>query len=248
MSFHHALSLTITHGFWGDEAPPLRIVPRDPAAFVRAGLIAKHRTAHLDVVAETALLTDPLTLELDVIATNPALSNVTAGVDWATLPCVDLGKDADTDLFTLSAHLADNPPVRAPGDPLFKIDLILPVTGLRAVTLHCDAVSALWAYHITGLRAQGPLSVVDPDKQTSFADMGQTALPDGQTARVLRSTTPLPVQYRSPARFALEEQQDPPFDPITLVPVLPAAGLRLRAPSDPSAPHSLQSDIFVSLW
>lgn len=248
MSYHHALDLTLTHGFWGDAPPPLRIVPRDPAGVARAGLIVKAGHARLDVAAETALLTEPLTLELDVIATDPALGGITDGVDLATLPRVDLTGDTADASVALTDHLASNPLARVPGDPLLQIDLALPATGLRRIALHCPAVAALWAYHITGTRGQGPLSVVDPDRQITFEDLGQTPLPDGQTARVLRSTVPLPVQYRSAARFALEERQDPPFDPITLIPVLPAAGVSLRPPSDPGAPHSLQSDIFVSLW
>lgn len=248
MSFHHALSLTVSHGFWGDTAPPLRIVPRNASAFRRAGLVAKPGQAHLDVVAETAMLTAPLTLELDVVSTDPELAAMTDGIDWAHLPRVALDQNTDSGTFSLTANRTEKPPDRTQGDPFFRIAVTLPATGLRAVTLQCSAVSALWAYHITGLRAQGPLTVMDPDRRISFADLGQTALPDGQTARVLRSTTPLPMQYRSPARFALEQQQDPPFDPITLIPVLPAAGARLRPPSDPGAPHSLQSDIFVSLW
>ena len=248
MSYHIALALKITHGFWGDDAPPIRIVPRNPRTFAYLGLVAKPGHARLDVAAETALLTDPVTLELDVVATDPELAVMTDGIDWATLPRVVLTEDTADVTANLTTHLAPNPPDRAPGDPLFQIDVSLPVTGQRNVTLQCDAMSALWAYHITGARSDGALQVVDSAKRVQFEDLGQTALPGGQQARVLRSTAPLPLRFRSPERFALEERQDPPFDPITLVPVLPVAGINLHPPHDPDAPHSLQSDIFVSLW
>lgn len=248
MSYHLALGLKITHGFWGDDAPPVRIVPRNPRTFAYLGLIAKPGHARLDVVAETVLLTDPVTLELDVVATDPELAVTTDGIDWATLPRVVLTDGTDDVTTNLTTHLAPKSPARQPGDPLFQIDVALPVTGQRNITLHCDAASALWAYHITGARKDGALHVVDSAKRVQFEDLGQTALPDGQSARVLRSTAPLPLRYRSPERFALEELQDPPFDPITLVPVLPVAGINLHPPHDAGAPHSLQSDIFVSLW
>lgn len=248
MSYHIALALKITHGFWGNDAPPIRIVPRNPRTFAYLGLVAKPGQARLDVVAETAVLTDPVTLELDVVATDPELAVTTDGIDWATLPRVVLTENTDDMTTTFAGHLAPNPPDRQPGDPLFQIDVALPVTGQRNITLHCEATSALWAYHIIGAHSGGALHVVDSAKRVEFEDLGQTALPDGQPARVLRSTKPLPLRYRSPERFALEELQDPPFDPITLVPVLPVAGINLHPPQDAGAPHSLQSDIFVSLW
>ena len=247
MTYHLALDLKIIHDFWGDEPPPIRIVPADARALAREGLIAKPGRARLDIVAETALLTDPVTVALDVIATDPTLGAVTAGFDPATLPHVAL-PDSDADEYALADHLPETAQHRAPAEPLFRLSLQLPATGQRSVTLRCGAHSALWAYHVTGVRSAGPLQVVDQASEITFEDLGQTALPGGHTARVLRSTQPLPLRYRSTARFALEELQDPPFDPITLIPVLPAAGANLHPPAEPGASHPLQSDIYVSLW
>ena len=247
MSYHAALDLRIIHDFWGEEPPPLRIVPSDARALARDGLIVKPGRARLDIVTETALLTDPVTVALDVIATDPTLGAVTEGYDPATLPLVTLPDD-DASEYALAEHLPETAQDRAPGDPLFRLSLQLPAIGQRSVTLRCGAHSALWAYHVTGVRSTGPLQVIDPASEITFEDLGQAALPGGHMARVLRSTQPLPLRYRSTARFALEELQDPPFDPITLIPVLPAAGANLHPPAEPGASHPLQSDIYVSLW
>ncbi|WP_296426437.1 hypothetical protein [Yoonia sp.] len=248
MSYHVALSLKIFHAFWGNETPPLRIVPHDPRGFSRLDLLAKPGAASLDIVAETAKLTDPVIVSFDVIANDPNIAALTAGFDWASLPRIDLTADTDDVDGIVTAYAAPVADRRMPGDPLMRIDLAIPATGLRRVTLRCDAPAALWAYHITGKRAVGPLQIVDAAKAVAFEDLGETALPDGTPARVLRSTAPIALRYRSAMRFALEETQDPPFDPITLIPVLPVAGINLRPAPDMAAAASLQSDIFVSLW
>lgn len=248
MSFHIALSVQMTHDYWGDEAPPLRIVPQSATRFASLGLLAKPSAARLDVVAETKYLDAPTTVTLAVIADDPDLPQLTSGIDWEALPHVDLtGYTGDTSAL-LPTVLADGAVPRAPSDPLMLIDVTIPATGKRNVDLHCPSVMAIWAYHIMGRTADVPLQIKDPQAQVRFEDAGQTALPNGTSARVLRSTTPIAMQQRTNARFILEQTQDHPFDPITLIPVLPAAGANLRPAPGGSPETTLQSDIFVSLW
>ncbi|PUB17376.1 hypothetical protein [Yoonia sediminilitoris] len=248
MSFHIALSLRITHDYWSDEAPPLRIVPHSPTAFASIGLLAKPATARLDVVAETKYLEEPVTVTLAVIADEGEVAQLTSGADWTTCPRADLTSDTASTTAVLSDIVTNGEVPRAPGDPLFLIDVSLPATGQRDVDLHCPSVAAIWAYHIIGKSVDAPLQITDQKAQVNFEDAGQTALPNGTPARVLRSTQPIALQRRADTRFALEQTQEPPFDPITLVPVLPAAGTNLRPIPGGSPDTTMQSDIFVSLW
>lgn len=248
MSHHIALTLQIAHEYWGDENVPLEIVPHDPKHFSRLGLLAKRSPARLDVIAETADLTTPQTLIFDVIARDQTLLAVTAGPDWATTPHIDLTHLSENADISLTDVLNDTDSARMPGDPLLRVALKVPVDDTRLVTLHLSAVAALWAYHVTGSKVDDPLQIIDANNEFSFNDLGKTLLPDGTSARVLRSDAPIAMRYRSSNRFTLQVQQDPPFDPITLIPVLPAAGVNLRPTTDPAAAASLQSDIFISLW
>ncbi|MCG3266166.1 hypothetical protein [Yoonia sp. I 8.24] len=245
MSFHIALSLRLTHEYWGDETPPLRILPTDMHHFTRAGFLAKPAPARLDVVAETAQLTAPTQLDFDVFTTSPDTYVLTKGLAAEKVPLFDLGTETE---LQLSDALPVQAPARMPGDPLLRLRIPIDVSGTHEVTFHLQAVSALWAYYFTGENAVEGLQISDAAGSTSFKDLGPSAITDGHVARVLRSDTPIKMTYRSDARFALEARQDPPFDPITLIPVLPAAGVNLRPTDDPAAAAPLQSDIFVSLW
>lgn len=249
MAYHLALTLTISHAFWGEQSPPLHIDLHDPRAAAKAGLIAKPCPAGLEIAAETAVFDSPVDLVLDVQTKDRDLAVLTAGLAYSdSLPVVDLTDGTDDFDGRVVDLLESGITARHPADPLFRIKLLIPASGQRRIALHCDTVSALWAYHIIGAKNPAALQIMDAANDMAFDDLGDTPLPDGQTARVLRSHAPLPVLHRSAARFALEEQQDPPFDPITLIPSLPSAGNKLRQPQDAAAPHSLQSDIFVSLW
>jgi hypothetical protein len=245
MSFHIALSVAMTHEYWGDETPPLRIIPSNMHAFTRAGFLAKPAPARLDVVAETAQLTEPTHINCDVFTTSPDTYVLTHGLAADTVPLFDL-EDA------CELRLSDAEPIevaaRMPGDPLLRLRIPVDVTGTRNVTFHMQSVSALWAYHFTGTNVADGLQITDPAGTATFADLGSTPVSEGHVARVLRSDSPIKMTFRSDARFALEARQDPPFDPITLIPVLPAAGVNLRPTDDPAAAAPLQSDIFVSLW
>lgn len=248
MDYRIALSCRILHDYWGDDLPPLRITPHDPSLLSHRGMIAKPSEAGIDLVAETGSLDESDSVTLDVFATDDVLIGVTDGVDGNTLPHLSLTENSENVDLTLTDVPKRTDATRLPGDPFLRIDLALPETGTRKVTLHLSAVAALWAYHITGDKVAEPLQIIDNSNEFEFEDLGQSALPDGITARVFRSTSPVALRRRSPVRFTLEAPQDPPFDPITLIPVLPAAGVNLRPTDDPAAGAPLQSDIFVSLW
>lgn len=248
MSYHIAASIRINHGFWDDEVPPLRIAPSDPRMFSRLGLLAKPSAARIDVIAETDAFTEPAIITFDVVATSHDVLAVTGSVNWATLPHLMLAADLDAPIVPYADVVMDHAPNRLPGDPLLRMSVAIAATGTREITLLMPTVAPLWAYHFTGEKAKDALQILDPSDTHQFEDLGERALTEGLSARVLRSTAPIALAYRSPARFKLEALQDPPFDPITLIPVLPAAGINMRPADDPAAAQHLQSDIFVSLW
>ncbi len=246
MAYRRALSLQIAHEYWGNETIPLQIRPNDPQHIAKLGLLSRSSPACIDIISDDEVFDTPQTITVDVIASNPNMTALTDGPDWAQLPVIDLTEVASNSEIALADVPMRTDATRNPGDPLLRINLNIPREGTLLITLRLSAVSALWAYHVTGNRVQDPLQVIDSNNISSFEDLGESPLPDGSIARVFRSTTSIPLRHRPDTSFALEAQQDPPFDPITLIPVLPAAGVNLRPA--PDAATALQSDIFVSLW
>lgn len=246
MSFHIALTLSITHDYWGDETPPLKIVPSPGRPFADLGLIAKPFAAGIDIVAETALLTEPLQLSLDVLSDDPDLVLLTDVPDWGHVPKAVLEQTDGQILLHDVLKNTDSP--RVPGDPFLQLRVDISPKSMRTHRLRLPAVRAFWAYHITGDKVEAPLQITDKSQTHAFEDLGTTPLPKGGVARVIRSAQPIALRRRSDLRLTLEESQDAPFDPITLVPVLPAAGANLRPAAGLAAGSPLQSDIFVSLW
>lgn len=246
MAHRIALSFQLTHDYWGDDTVPLQIRPTDPQTFKRLGLLAKPSPASIDIIADDEVFDKETIVSCDVTTTDLDVFALTDGSDWARLPHLDLTALTKSTEITLSDVPILTDAARLPDDPLLRVNLSIPAEGTVSITLRLTAVSTLWAYHVTGNKVNEPLQVVDKTNGSSFEDMGQSPLPDGSMTRVFRSTQPIPLRYRPDARFALEAPQDPPFDPITLIPVLPAAGVNLR-PAPDAAPR-LQSDIFVSLW
>ena len=248
MTHRIALTLRIAHDYWGDDTIPLQIKPGNPDAFRKLGLLAKPSPARIDIIADDDVFDATQTISFDVITSDPNIIVVTDGADWGRLPQVDLTQVSTNADVTLSDVPIHTDATRYPGDPLLRVNLRVPAEDTHQITLRLSAVSTLWAYHVTGNKVDDPLQVIDNNNGSSFEDLGKTALPDGSMARIFRSTQPIPLRYRPNASFALETRQDPPFDPITLIPVLPAAGVNLRPTPDPAAASPLQSDIFVSLW
>ncbi len=247
-SYHIAQSLQIIHDYWGDEVPPFRVIPHNPNTLSRQGLLPKPGAGRLDIVAETSALTEQQIVTVDVLIDDQSIATITDGTDGAMTPHLDLTDQSEDFDISLSDVRKRTDAPRVPGDPFMRIDLAVPSTGTCKGTLRLSTIAALWAYHITGNKVGDPLQIIDNEKEYAFEDLGQSALPDGAVARVFRSTAPVALRHRSQARFTLEARQDPPFDPITLIPVLPAAGINLRPTTDPAAATPLQSDIFVSLW
>lgn len=248
MSYRIAISLRIAHDYWGDDTIPLQIRPSDPGGFRRLDLLSKPSPAQIDIIADEDEIQDSQAINLDVVASDPNIYALTDGADWAQVPLVDLTNVTSDREVSLSDVPIHTDAARQPGDPLLRVNLSIPAEGTHFVTLRLSAVSTLWAYHVTGNKVDDPLQVIDKNNGLSFEDLGKSALPDGDMARIFRSSQPIPLRYRPDASFTLEARQDPPFDPITLIPVLPAAGVNLRPTPDPAAGAPLQSDIFVSLW
>ena len=239
-----ALDLALHHGFWGDTAAPLRAVAAEPDRLARAGIVLKASGPR----ALLALPDDspaPDRIALDILTTEPRLAGLTQGWDAAAVPVIEVPADATTVAFPPDPG-ASLP--RAPGDARLCRLLVAPRPADPRLRLICRPVQALWAYHVTGQAADGPIRVVDPARTCTFEDLGTEPLPDGRAARVLRSTRPLPLAARSDLRLRLELDQPAPYDPLALVSVLPAGGTNLRPAPDGQPPGILQSDIFICLW
>ncbi|MBL3570522.1 hypothetical protein BV509_12820 [Rhodovulum sulfidophilum] len=243
MRYRVALDLTVRHGFWGDAPAPLRIAAADPGRLARADIVFKtDGTRAILGLPETA--PPPAAVALDILAEPRAIALTEGWQADAVAVLTPAPGQAETGLAaaqeTLPRDLGDRRVCR----------LLLDLAGADpeagwALSLRLEPVAALWAYHVTGRGAEGPIRVIDPADEVAFEDLGQTPMPDGRRARVLRSARPVPLAARSPWRFRLEETQPAPFDPIALIPVLPAGGANLRpAPGQ----DGLQSDIYVSLW
>lgn len=248
MAHRIALTFKIAHDYWGDETIPLQIQPTDPRMMAKLGLLCRPSPARLDVIVDEDLFDTAHTISVDIIASDQNIFALTDGPDWRQLPVVDLTDVTTNTDIALSDVSIHTDATRNPGDPLLRVNLSIPAAGGLSITLRLSAVSTLWAYHVTGKKVDEPLQIIDRNSVSSFEDLGKTALPDGSMARVFRSTKAIPLRYRPDASFALEAPQDAPFDPITLIPVLPAAGVNLRPTPDLAAGAPLQSDIFVSLW
>ncbi|WP_341366037.1 hypothetical protein [Yoonia sp. BS5-3] len=248
MSHRIALSFQIAHDYWGDETVPLKIFPSDPHALAMAGVLAKRSPARIDLIADDDVFDNNQIITVDVTSADTDILALTDGQDWGRTPHLDLsGMTENTDIALVDVPILTDAP-RLPGDPLLRVNLPVAAEGTGLITLRLTAVATLWAYYVTGSKGGVDLQVIDQNNNATFEDLGQSPLPDGALARVFRSTQAIPLRYRPDARFTLEALQAPPFDPITLIPVLPAAGVHLRRAADPAARAPLQSDIFVSLW
>ncbi|RAP43332.1 hypothetical protein BYZ73_01075 [Rhodovulum viride] len=242
MRYRVALDLTVRHGFWGDAPAPLRIAAADPVRLARADIVFKtDGTRAILGLPETA--PPPAPVALDILAEPRAIA-LTEGWQADAVPVLTPGPGtSETGLADATETLP-----RGPGDARIcrlVLDLAGADPGGWTLRLSLEPVAALWAYHVTGRGADGPIRVIDPADRIAFEDLGQAPLPDGRPARVIRSTRPVALAARPSVRFRLEETQPAPFDPIALIPVLPAGGVNLRpAPGQ----DGLQSDIYVSLW
>ena len=246
MSYRLALDLTLSHGFWaGTSAPPLRAVAAEPEALAKAGIVLKAQGARA-LVARPATDAAPGVITLDILSDEPRLAGLTQGWDSAAVPVIEVPPGTAALTFPPQGPVPSLP--RTLGDTRL-CRLVVPLCPeAPALRLECLPVRALWAYHVVGRGADGPIRVVDPARRLSFEDLGAEPLPDGRQARVLRSTEPLPLVARSDLRLRLEEDQPAPYDPRPLVSVLPAGGMNLRPAPGGQPPGILQSDIFVCLW
>ncbi len=251
MGYAPILRLTLTHDYYGDTPAPISAQPSEPAGFTRAGLMLRQNGSVVTVITEEGAAR-PDALRLTLQATSPDLFAVTEGADWRGVPHLGLNLGAEAFRFAelLPSGFAGLAP--RPSEPqdrarlLVRLTIALPADGARDVTLAFDAVSALWAYHLTGARSDGDLQIVDAAGAVAFDDLGLQPLPGGTRAKVLRSTAPVPARARPSQRFTL--QRPSPFGPETLIPVLPAAGIQFKPVTEPGAAARLQSDIYVTLW
>lgn len=253
MSFAEILHLTVRHAYYGDSAVPVRIAPADARSFARDGLMMKADRGSAVVIGDPEAEDLPQTVALKLVAQTPDLFALTDGADARKARHLHVPQGQD-DVRFADATPPKQTPKRSPDAPQvlsgefigLSIALPDPADWPRRVTLRCDTVSALWAYHVTGPRAGEPLEIVDTTGKARFDDLGTQFLPGGQTTRILRSREPIALRARSDVKFKLQVQGQ--FDPDTIIPRLPVGGARLKPITDPGAAARLQSDIFITLW
>jgi hypothetical protein len=250
MTWRIALTVSIVHDYWGEEPAPVKLASADPSALARGGMMLRPAPGGGAVIAEVGETT-PDAILLDIIATDDLLLPLTesAAGGGAPVPMIDLtGGTADADFAFSGSWTGETVPRGVADRRLARLAVALPQDGTRVVRIACRAVDALWTYHFVGTSIDGPIRIVDGDARIAFEDLGRQTLPGGRQARVLRSTAPVPLRARPVVRLALEEARPAPYDAMTLIPVLPAAGPSLRPVAEPGAAAPLQSDIYVSLW
>lgn len=103
----------------------------------------------------------------------------------------------------------------------------------------------IWKYYLLGKYADTDLSVVDLDTKISFVQKDDEVLPGGQRARVLETTTPIPLTQVQSRRFQLRRKNGQSSS--ILVKQLPGAspdqvGIR----TDQSNQKEFISEIFIN--
>lgn len=254
MEYRAALEVDIRHDYWGEAPAPFRVFAANPDALRRADLVLRSGGPGAVLAAPSDAEALPDRITLDIVADDTQLIGLTRGWRADTVPVFapDLAATDAADKTRISISPTDEAKSdlsRHPGDRrLCQLDLPLDPTRFPIIcTVACETVQALWAYHIVGKGNADPIHVVDDADKIAFDDLGEEILPDGRTARVLRSSTPVPIRQHNSIRLALKKDQPPPYDPETLIPVLPVGGLNLKPIPGATPADILQSDIYVSL-
>lgn len=254
MEYRTALEIDIHHDYWGDASAPFSVEAANPVLLQRAGLVLRRGGPGALLAAPTGAEGLPERVAIDIIAEDMQLIGLTQGWRADTVPV--FASDLAAIQESGPVQIAISPTAKAqsdlprhPGDRrLCQLDLPLdPARFPITCTVTCDTVEALWAYHIVGKGGADPIHIVDDTGKIAFDDLGEETLPNGRTARILRSTAPVPIRQRNAIRLALKQDQPPPYDPETLIPVLPVGGANLRPVADDMPADVLQSDIYISL-
>ena len=240
--YEELLGITLEHRFFGEEAFPVKVIPANPKAFDRDGLILRQQGKTVSVIIEAGAEVLPDLVELLVIPAGPEVLQATLGSSWKTVPVLDVP------LGTKHVEFWDAAAGRIPQPPqpvLCQLSVAIDPEGPREIGIGFAAVEALWAYHVIGSEADSEIAIFDPEETAAFEQLGAETLPDGRAARVLRSTAPLPIHARPNQRFSLQEPG--PFGPKTLIPVLPAAGTSFHPATGAQAAYPFQANIFINL-
>ncbi len=254
MEYRTALEIDVRHNYWGDAPAPFAVQAAHPLQLQRAGVVLRQGGAGSLLAAPTEAEGLPETVALDVIAEDTQLIGLTQGWRADTVPVFSpelsaKSGESGAECVVQIASKAQSELPRAPGDRRL-CRIILPLEASRfpiSCIISCEAVEALWAYHIVGKGNKDSIHIVDDAANIAFDDLGEEVLPNGRTARVLRSSAPVPIRRRNVIRLSLKEDQPPPYDPETLIPVLPVGGSNLRPAAGDAPADILQSDIYVSL-
>lgn len=228
--------LTLAHDYDPFSPPAVRVIASANTAIRRRGasilLIVENQHDNSGTVGLT-LLSETVDFCL-----------ITKGYDWVAVPVLAFPAGTDRLLFDAAQVLRTDP--RRIGDRrIAQLEIAVEQGATRDIRLDFEAISAHWTYHLTGRGLRDDLEIVDADDTVGFDDLGARTLPDGTTARVIRSTVPLALRARPLQRFVL--QHDGRFGPTVLIPALPAAGTKIRPITEDGAPGRLQSDIYVTL-
>ena len=244
MTWEIRVELTLEHGYYAPAAAPLVVRPADPRAFDRAGLLLRQSGARVLIVSEDGNRDLPASVTLDLDAANSDVISVTSGGDWRRVPLVTLPEEGDR----IEADLGlAAPEAQVPGRMrLAQIAVPLAPEKGRKITLAFAPVASHWAYHVIG-PGSDDVRVEDPEGEVDFDAVGVADLPDGTSARVIRSRAPLPARARPEHRFSLSRPG--PFGPRTLIPVLPAPKPQFaHVPGPDGSDAIIQSDVYVTIF
>ena len=230
------IRLTLAHDYYDPAPPPLRLqVPGDMAIRHLGGGPAVILPDRHDM---------PATVSVTVMWESLDFCTVTQGYDWAGVPV--LAMPPDHERLTFGDHPILRTERRRPGDRrVLQLDIATGDGAPRDIRIDFTALAPHWTYHLTGRGLRNDMQIVDPANEIRFDDLGAETLPNGASARVLRSAQPMALRARPSRRFAL--QYEGRFGPVVLVPVLPAAGAKTRPITEGDAAGRLQADIYVTL-
>ena len=237
------IRLTLRHEFFDEAAVPVTVTPLDPIAFDREGLLVRHKGNQVSIIAPEQADDLLEVVQLVFRADDPMVLSVTEGADWNYLPHVSIPLGQDHAEFgqpdTKKRQIMSQ-------SLLVRLDLQHDPDAMRDLELRFNAIRSLWAYHVIGADPEKTIEIVDTDEEMTFDDLGDTELPNGRTAKVIRSQRALIAKARPNQKFAL--QHAGPFGPVPLIPVLPAASSQARPLPKATSGARLQSDIYVTLF
>lgn len=241
MAWREILLLTFDHEFYRPAQPPVSLrLEGDEGVFV-----LRRIGGHFVLLVDDEADERPEIARFILRAEAPEIFSVTEGANWNSRPEISAPVSEAEIRFSPREEAPAEEPSALLDPDLLLLEVALPETGMRQLTLGFSTVSALQAFYLIGGDPEQHLEILDSAASISFDDLGEQMLPDRRPARLFRSRTPIPASERQKMRFSLYGEGD--HGRMLIVPALPAGGARFRSAVPPASPGELQSDIYVNL-